>query len=136
MLVVMSDGAPTPAAATALVGREQEVGRIDRSLSDVPDGPSALTIVGEAGIGKTALWRDGLARARDRGYRVLVSRPGEEEMPLSGVGLVDLFEGGEPVDGTGEGSGPPATGREGLHRSEERRVGKEGSGRERWEQTR
>jgi predicted ATPase len=49
-------------------------------------------IGGEPGIGKTTLWRATLERARDRGMRVLVTRPAEEEMPMSGIGLVDLFE--------------------------------------------
>ena len=55
-------------------------------------GPSSLTVIGGSGIGKTALWRYAVAKAREQGFRVLVSRPAEEEMPLSGVGLTDLFE--------------------------------------------
>ena len=49
-------------------------------------------MIGGSGIGKTALWRYAVAWAREQGFRVLLSRPAEEEMPLSGVGLTDLFE--------------------------------------------
>ncbi len=58
----------------------------------IKGGPSSLTVIGGSGIGKTALWRYAVAWAREQGFRVLLSRPAEEEMPLSGVGLTDLFE--------------------------------------------
>ena len=61
-------------------------------MNAFPGGPSSLTVIGGSGIGKTALWRYAAAKAREQGFRVLVSRPAEEEMPLSGVGLTDLFE--------------------------------------------
>ena len=62
-------------------------------MATVSAGPSALSIGGGPGVGKTALWRFAISDARARGHRVLISRPAEEEMPLSGVGLTDLFEG-------------------------------------------
>ena len=77
---------------TELIGRESEQARIDAFMTTVPGAPSSLTVTGDSGIGKTALWRYAIARGREQGFRVLVSRPAEEEMPLSGVGLTDLFE--------------------------------------------
>ena len=62
-------------------------------MATVSAGPSALSIGGGPGVGKTALWRFAISDARARGHRVLISRPAEEEMPLSGVGLTDFFEG-------------------------------------------
>src|SRR5262245_52539293 len=51
-----------------------------------------MLLRGPPGIGKTTLWRAAVARSRAAGFRVLVTRPAEEEMPLALVGLVDLFE--------------------------------------------
>jgi AAA ATPase domain len=46
---------------------------------------------GEAGIGKTARWRDGVARAREASVRVLWCAPGEVEAALSYSPLADLL---------------------------------------------
>jgi DNA-binding CsgD family transcriptional regulator len=74
-------------------GRTRELELIDGFLDGLSaDGAGAFLIGGEPGIGKTTLWRAAIERARDRGMQVLVTRPAEEEMPMSGVGLVDLFE--------------------------------------------
>ena len=48
---------------------------------------------GEAGIGKSTLWREVLEAASERGLRVLSSRPAESERTLAHAGLGDLFEG-------------------------------------------
>jgi hypothetical protein len=45
------------------------------------------------GIGKTTIWLAGVEAARERGLRVLVSRPAEAERELAHVVLGDLFEG-------------------------------------------
>jgi DNA-binding CsgD family transcriptional regulator len=77
----------------ALVGRELELARVEAFLDDAVSGvPRALLIEGEAGAGKTALWREGLSSARARGYRTLVGQPAEIETALSFAGLVDLLE--------------------------------------------
>ena len=47
---------------------------------------------GEAGIGKTTLWRAALAVARERPGWLLVTRPAESEAALGFAGLTDLFE--------------------------------------------
>jgi DNA-binding CsgD family transcriptional regulator len=86
----MSDADRTP----VVVGREAERVRVDTFAAALPHGARSLTITGEAGIGKTALWRHAVERCRAAEYLVLVTRPAEEEMPLALVGLVDLFEHG------------------------------------------
>lgn len=50
-----------------------------------------LVLAGEAGIGKTTLWRHGVGRARDRGFTALVCRPAAAEVRLSYAGLADLL---------------------------------------------
>src|SRR5262245_8680617 len=76
----------------ALVGRETEVEEIARFLDSVPLGPGALLLEGEAGIGKTTLWKEAIARALARSYCVLSCRPGESEAQLAFAGLGDLLE--------------------------------------------
>ena len=56
-----------------------------------PPDLRCVVVRGEAGIGKTALWRATIDELRDRGHRVLVARPGEDELQGSLVGLGDLF---------------------------------------------
>ncbi|MEX2546448.1 MAG: AAA family ATPase [Chloroflexota bacterium] len=75
-----------------LVGREAERRRIDAFVAAVAERSRTLVIKGEAGIGKTTLWRHAVEQCREAGYTVLVTRPSQEEMPLALVGLVDLFE--------------------------------------------
>jgi DNA-binding CsgD family transcriptional regulator len=80
------------AARHGLVGRRAEAERIESWLADVPHGVRGLVIRGEPGIGKTALWRRTLATWEDRGWRVRVARPAEEELTLSMSALADLLE--------------------------------------------
>ena len=75
-----------------IVGRDEERARVAAFVGQVPDAPSALVLEGEAGIGKSTLWLEGLDLARDRGLRVLSSRPAEAERALVHVGLGDLLE--------------------------------------------
>jgi DNA-binding CsgD family transcriptional regulator/tetratricopeptide (TPR) repeat protein len=51
---------------------------------------------GEAGIGKTTLWRSGIAMAERAGFRVLEARPVEPESSLAFAALGDLL--GEELD--------------------------------------
>jgi DNA-binding CsgD family transcriptional regulator len=76
-----------------VIGRHREKAEVDRFLDLVTEGPAALVIEGEAGIGKTTVWRAALEAARSRGYRVLICRASESESTLSFVGLGDLLEG-------------------------------------------
>ena len=57
------------------------------------DGPRGLLLEGDAGIGKTAVWRAALADAEARGVRVLRCVAGQAEARLSFVGLGDLANG-------------------------------------------
>ncbi|HEY8438408.1 MAG TPA: AAA family ATPase [Candidatus Limnocylindrales bacterium] len=72
-------------------GRDGELDRIDRWLDRVPAGSAGLLLTGEAGIGKTTLWHQAVARARERGMLVLEARPVSGELPLAFAGLGDLF---------------------------------------------
>ncbi len=47
---------------------------------------------GDAGIGKSVLWAEGVDAARKLGLRVLSARPAEAERALANVGLGDLLE--------------------------------------------
>ena len=89
----------------ALFGRQAELARISTLLDDVPSGPTALVLGGEAGIGKSTLWLESLARARARSYRVLSARPTESEAKLSFAVLGDLLDG--VFDEAVEGLPPP-----------------------------
>ncbi|HYT80020.1 MAG TPA: AAA family ATPase [Actinomycetota bacterium] len=74
-----------------IIGRHSELALMARFVDNIPSGVSALTIEGEAGIGKTTLWQSGLERARKRGFRVLSCRPVEPEAQLSFAGLGDIL---------------------------------------------
>ena len=78
------------AAAAAIVGREHELEAIALWL-DGP-APAVLEIEGEAGIGKTTLWEEGVRLARDAGRLVLACRPAEVESPVSYGALAGLLE--------------------------------------------
>jgi DNA-binding CsgD family transcriptional regulator len=81
-----------------LPGREHELDRIEQLVrflgtgGPASSGPTFVVIRGEAGIGKTALWRAGLKAHRAAGHRVLAARPGEEELGGTLVALRDLFD--------------------------------------------
>jgi DNA-binding CsgD family transcriptional regulator len=78
-------------SAPDLVGREEELGAL-LALFDAPDElPSVAVIVGEAGIGKTALWLSALELAASRGFQVLSSRPSEAEAGFSFLALTDVL---------------------------------------------
>ena len=78
--------------ALEIVGRDEELGSLHAFLDRATGGPAALVLQGEAGIGKSTLWVAGVEGARERGFRVLSSRPAEAESGLAHSGLGDLFE--------------------------------------------
>ncbi len=80
---------PTP--RNALAGRGHELARVDEALDA---GERALFLVGEAGIGKTTLVGEVVARARERGYRVLTGHC----LPLDGIAFDGLSEAIEHLD--------------------------------------
>jgi DNA-binding CsgD family transcriptional regulator len=77
-------------AALEIVGRDHELAELAAFVDAIPSGPSGLILVGEPGIGKTALWTAGLAAAREQGL-VLSSRGARAEATLSLAGLSDLL---------------------------------------------
>jgi DNA-binding CsgD family transcriptional regulator len=78
-------------ATTAVIGRDEELTSLHAFLAEVEQGPAALVLSGEAGIGKTALWEAGLHEAEERFGRVLSHRSVEAEALLSFAGLSDLL---------------------------------------------
>jgi predicted ATPase len=80
-----------------LIGRTAELQQVDAFLGAMAGGPAALILVGEAGIGKTTIWREAVARAR-RDRMVLESQPSEQEQKLSFAGLGDVTT--EPPPGS------------------------------------
>jgi DNA-binding CsgD family transcriptional regulator len=79
--------------ALEMVGREEELASVCAFIDQAGEGPAALVLEGEAGIGKSTLWLAGAAYARTGGMRVLGSRPAEAERGLTHAGLGDLFDG-------------------------------------------
>src|ERR671930_1276003 len=76
----------------ALLGRDVELALLRAFLERRPqDGAAAFLLEGEAGIGKTAMWRAATEAARERGFRVLRARPSEAEQTLSFAALGDLL---------------------------------------------
>lgn len=73
-----------------IVGRESEIAVVEAFLGGDRDA-GVLSIVGEAGIGKTTVWDHAVLRARESGAVVLVARPAEPEAKLSFAGLSDLL---------------------------------------------
>jgi len=75
----------------ALVGRDRELAAVETFLDEVARRSPVLVVDGEAGIGKTILWRRSLEVARSRGCRVLSASIAEAESRYVFAGLVDLF---------------------------------------------
>ena len=64
---------------------------IDAFLDDTVVGPTALVLVGDAGIGKTILWQECVHTAEQRFGHVLTCRGVEAEAALSFAGLSELL---------------------------------------------
>lgn len=77
--------------ARAVAGRAAELVVVDEFLTALESGPAALILEGEPGIGKTTLWQATVELARERGARVLTSRPASSETRLTFAGLGDLL---------------------------------------------
>lgn len=92
-------------SGAGVVGRDRELAAVAAFLDAVPSGPCGLLLEGEAGIGKTTVWRAGAAWAAGRSYTVLSCRPAESEATLSFAALGDLLDG--VLDGALAGLAPP-----------------------------
>ncbi len=77
--------------ASGTVGRKRELSAIARYVEQLPENPRDLLFEGEAGIGKTTIWRAGTEAAIGAGYRVLASRPGEHDKALTYSAIGDLI---------------------------------------------
>jgi DNA-binding CsgD family transcriptional regulator len=77
------------------VGRDRELETVSWFLDGL-ESTRILLLAGEAGIGKTTLWRATVERARRCGYRILACTAAMAETQLSFTGLRDLL--GEAFD--------------------------------------
>jgi ATP/maltotriose-dependent transcriptional regulator MalT len=77
------------APAELLVGRNAELEQIATFLN--AELPAALVLEGDAGIGKTRIWEEGVRTASAAGVRVLATRAAGSEVQLSFAGLGDLL---------------------------------------------
>ena len=75
-----------------IVGRGEELGRLDAFLRDPGARPRALLLRGEAGIGKTTVFAAGLEEATQMGLRSLWARPAEPDIELGFSTLTDLLQ--------------------------------------------
>jgi hypothetical protein len=66
----------------AIVGRDVELGTIETWLTSATS--PVLLLEGDAGIGKTTLWRATVQRGRELGMRILASIATEPESRLPG----------------------------------------------------
>jgi DNA-binding CsgD family transcriptional regulator len=79
--------------ADAVVGREPELRALRGFLAAARPLPGALVLEGDAGIGKTTLWRAGIEIAGEAGQRVLRCQPAVAESQLAFAALSDLLAG-------------------------------------------
>lgn len=77
--------------AATIIGRADEALVVRAFVDSIGDGPTALVLTGEPGIGKSTLWREGLRLAEDREYGVHRCRPVDAEAQLAFTSLSDLL---------------------------------------------
>lgn len=80
-------------AADAIVGRAQELAAVAGFVSAAADGPGGLLLEGEAGVGKTTLWQEGIDVGRAGGASLLVARPTGREAGFAFGSVGDLLDG-------------------------------------------
>ena len=78
--------------ATEIVGREEELAAVRAFVDAAEAEPAALVLEGEAGIGKSTLLLAAGDYARERGWRVLSTRPAQIESGLANLALGDLLD--------------------------------------------
>jgi DNA-binding CsgD family transcriptional regulator len=79
------------AMAGEIIGRREEQSALEAFLENAPDGTQALLLEGDAGIGKSALWHEGLRLAGERGFRLLTARAAASETRIAFATLGDLL---------------------------------------------
>ena len=75
-----------------VVGRDAELASLHDFVERVAGGAAALVLEGEAGMGKTTLWRAAVEHAEALGLTVLQAQPVESETTLSYAGIGDLLD--------------------------------------------
>jgi hypothetical protein len=70
-----------------LIGRDSEIAVVESLLARIGDGGGSLLVLGDPGIGKSALAEMASRRAADRGIRVLTCAgvPGEAHLSFAGL---------------------------------------------------
>jgi DNA-binding NarL/FixJ family response regulator len=71
---------------------------VQRFVGDHAHGPASLTLTGEAGIGKTSIWKRALVDAEAAGVPVRACRCSQSDALLSFAGLGDFFGGLDPYE--------------------------------------
>ena len=73
--------------ASELIGRDSEIAAVELLLAGIGDGGGSLLVLGDPGIGKSALAEMARRRAADRGMRVLTCAgvPGEAHLSFAGL---------------------------------------------------
>jgi hypothetical protein len=79
------------AAVDGGIVRPGEWDRVREFAVGTPASPTVLAVLGEAGAGKSTLWRGGVQAAVEAGRQVLRSEPTASETDLSFAGLSDLL---------------------------------------------
>jgi DNA-binding CsgD family transcriptional regulator len=79
------------AMAGEFIGRRDESLALEAFLGAIPGGGQALLLEGDAGIGKSALWNEGLRLARERSILVLKARGAPSETQIAFAIVGDLF---------------------------------------------
>lgn len=79
-------------AVNPVVGRALERQQVEEFIASIDQGAAATIIWGDAGIGKTTLWRHAVSAADRLDVTVLTARASEDESTGILVGLYDLFE--------------------------------------------
>jgi DNA-binding CsgD family transcriptional regulator len=81
-----------PPVRHELIGRDEEQAALADFLEAAQAGPRVLLLEGEAGIGKTSLWKAALSSATGLGYCILNAAPTEAESALPYAVLGDLLD--------------------------------------------
>ncbi len=79
-------------ASPAVIGHTVELAALTKFLVSQERLPAGLVFVGEAGIGKTTLWRHGLAAAGGAGYQVAATQATVSESELGFTVIAALLQ--------------------------------------------
>lgn len=90
---VAADAAPAQSerVVDAVIGRPSELAALNTLIDRLEWGVAAVWLGGEAGIGKSTVWSEGVRRATERGIGLLLARPTETEASYTFAGLGDLL---------------------------------------------